>query len=126
MIDQQSTIPENVPTIVHIFAFPGPGVAFLPHLRSVLFHSSAVVHTNWNPVRQGRLVLTCGGQAMYLWSEEWIGDGGTEEEMAECVAIPASMYGLTHILRNLLNFFYRFLQRNLKHRMFVGRLMEKV
>ncbi|KAI9462438.1 ATP-dependent metallopeptidase Hfl [Lactarius psammicola] len=27
---------------------------------------------------------------MYLWSEEWIGEGGAEEEMAECVAIPAN------------------------------------
>src|SRR6266702_2216470 len=54
------TIPENVSTAVHLFTFPGPGEAFTPHLRSVLLHSSAVVHTNWNPVRQGRLVLSCG------------------------------------------------------------------
>ena len=26
---------------------------------------------------------------MYLWSEEWIGESGAEE-MAECVAVPAS------------------------------------
>ena len=99
-------LPENVSTAVHLFAFPGPGEAFLPHLRSVLLHSSAVVHANWNPVRPGRLVLSCGGQAMYLWSEEWIGEGGAEEEMAECVAIPASMYGITHILWNLLIYLF--------------------
>jgi hypothetical protein len=40
---------------------------------------------------------------MYLWSEEWIGEGGAEKEMAECVAVP----------------------RNLKHEMFIGRLMGK-
>lgn len=77
---------------VHLFAFPGPGEAFSPRLRSVLIHSSVVLHAHWNPVRQGRLALSCGGQAMYLWSEEWIGEGGAEEEMAECVGIPASAF----------------------------------
>ncbi len=48
------------------------------------------MHVRWNPVRQGRLALSCGGQAIYLWSEEWIGESGAEEEMAECVGIPAS------------------------------------
>jgi hypothetical protein len=95
---RDQTIPENVSTAVHLFAFPGPGEAFSPNLRSVLLHSSAVVHANWNPVRQGRLVLSCGGQAMYLWSEEWIGEGGAEEEMAECVAVPASACDVTHII----------------------------
>ena len=90
---------ENVPTIVHLFTFPAPGEAFSPRLRSVLLHSSAVMHAHWNPVRQGRLVLSCGGQAMYLWSEEWIGEGGSEEEMAECVGIPASASGLIRIFQ---------------------------
>jgi hypothetical protein len=76
--------------MVHLFTFPAPGEIFSPRLRSVLLHSSAVMHAHWNPVRQGRLALTCGGQAMYLWSEEWISEGGSEEEMAECVGIPAS------------------------------------
>ena len=76
--------------MVHLFTFPAPGETFSPRLRSVLLHSSAVMHAHWNPVRQGRLALTCGGQAMYLWSEEWISEGGSEEEMAECVGIPAS------------------------------------
>ncbi|KAH9968845.1 quinon protein alcohol dehydrogenase-like superfamily [Russula dissimulans] len=82
---------ENVPTAVHLFAFPGPGEAFSPRLRSVLLHTSAVTHAHWNPVRQGRFVLSCSGQAMYLWSEEWIGEGDAEE-MAECVGIPAKKF----------------------------------
>jgi hypothetical protein len=92
---------ESVPTSVHLFAFPGPGEAFSPRLRSVLLHSSPVMHVHWNPVRQGRLALSCGGQAMYLWSEEWIGESGAEEEMAECVGIPASAFNklrITHLL----------------------------
>lgn len=89
---------ENVPTSVHLFAFPGPGEAFSPRLRSVLLHSSPVMHAHWNPVRQGRLALSCGGQAMYLWSEEWIGESGAEEEMAECVGIPASAFNILRII----------------------------
>jgi hypothetical protein len=88
--DHDQTNVESVPTSVHLFAFPGPGEAFSPRLRSVLLHSSPVMRVHWNPVRQGRLALSCGGQAMYLWSEEWIGESGAEEEMAECVGIPAS------------------------------------
>jgi hypothetical protein len=82
---------ESVPTAVHLFAFPGPGEAFSPRLRSVLIHSSIVIHAHWNPVRQGRLVLSCGGQAMYLWSEEW----------AECVGIPASAFNFPHTISHL-------------------------
>jgi len=93
---------ENVPTAVHLFAFPGPGEAFLPRLRSVLLHTSAVTHAHWNPVRQGRFVLSCSGQAMYLWSEEWIGEGGAEEEMAECVGIPASAFIMSRLISLLL------------------------
>jgi len=83
---------ESVPTAVHLFAFPGPGEAFSPRLRSVLLHSSLVMHARWNPVRQGRFAISCGGQAIYLWSEEWIEEGGAEEEMAECVGIPAKKF----------------------------------
>jgi hypothetical protein len=91
LIHDQTSL-ESVPTSVHLFAFPGPGEAFPPRLRSVLLHSSPVMHVHWNPVRQGRLALSCGGQAMYLWSEEWIGESGAEEEMAECGVIPASAF----------------------------------
>ena len=86
---------------MHLFAFPGPGEAFSPRLRSVLLHSSVVMHAHWNPVRQGRLALSCGDQVMYLWSEEWIGEGGTEEEMAECVGIPASAFIMSCLISPL-------------------------
>jgi hypothetical protein len=101
LLIHDQTSPECVPTSVHLFAFPGPGEAFSPRLRSVLLHSSPVMHVHWNPVRQGRLALSCGGQAIYLWSEEWIGESGAEEEMAECVGIPASAFNklrMTHLL----------------------------
>ena len=100
LIHDQTSL-ESVPISVHLFAFPGPGEAFSPRLRSVLLHSSPVVHVHWNPVRQGRLALSCGGRAVYLWSEEWIGESGAEEEMAECVGIPASAFNklrITHLL----------------------------
>ena len=58
------------------------------------------MHVHWNPVRQGRLALSCGGQAMYLWSEEWIGESGAEE-MAECVGIPASAFNKLRITHPL-------------------------
>ena len=87
---------------MHLFAFPGPGEAFSPRLRSVLLHSSPVTHVHWNPVRQGRLASSCGGQAMYLWSEEWIGESGAEEEVAECVGIPASAFDILRIITHVL------------------------
>lgn len=126
LIHNQTNI-ESVPTAVHLFAFPGPGEAFSPRLRSVLLHSSTVMHTHWNPVRQGRLALSCGGQAMYMWSEEWIGEGGTEEEMAECLGIPASAFNMLRIINHLLklktrSFFPLTLQRNSMHETCVGRL----
>jgi len=35
-----------------------------------------------------------------MWSEEWIGEGGTEEEMAECVGIPASAFNMFRIIND--------------------------
>jgi hypothetical protein len=67
------------------------------------------MRVHWNPVRQGRFALSCGGQAMYLWSEEWIGESGAEEEMAECVGIPASAYNIplsSHPLELKLPYFF--------------------
>lgn len=29
---------------------------------------------------------------MYMWSDEWVGEDGVAEEMAECVGVPASAY----------------------------------
>ena len=37
-------------------------------------------------------MLCCSGPSLYTWSDEWIGDGGSEEEMAECIGVPASLY----------------------------------
>lgn len=39
---------------------------------------------------------------MYMWSEEWVGEGGTEEEMAECVGIPASAFNRLRIINDIL------------------------
>ncbi|KAJ7706304.1 WD repeat-containing protein 8 [Mycena rosella] len=82
---------ENSPTAVHIYDFPSPEQEFLPRLRSVLLHSSPVLHARWNPVRKGSLVLCCGAQSLYTWSDEWLGDSG-EEEMAECIGVPAKNF----------------------------------
>ena len=40
-------------------------------------------------MRKGNLALCCGNQSVYTWSDEWQGDSG-EEEMAECIGVPAS------------------------------------
>ena len=61
----------------------------MPRLRTVLLHTQPVLHARWNPVRKGNLALCCGNQSVYTWSDEWQGDSG-EEEMAECIGVPAS------------------------------------
>lgn len=38
------------------------------------------------------MAACCGGRAMYMWSDEWVGEDGVAEEMAECVGVPASAY----------------------------------
>ncbi|KAI0034262.1 quinon protein alcohol dehydrogenase-like superfamily [Vararia minispora EC-137] len=83
---------ENMSTAIHLFSFPAPGEAFTPHLRSVLVHSRPVLHTRWNPLRAGSLVATCGASAVYTWSDEWVGEGGEAEEMAECIGVPAKNF----------------------------------
>jgi hypothetical protein len=83
---------ENVPNVVHIYDFPSPSETFAPRLRSILMHANPVLHTRWNPVRKGSLILCCGGSALYTWSDEWVGEGESEseEEMAECIGVPTS------------------------------------
>lgn len=76
--------------MVYIFDFPSPTDPFVPRLRSVLMHTHPVLHARWDPMRQGRLVLCCGNQGIYTWSDEWMSESGNEEEMAECVGVPAS------------------------------------
>lgn len=75
--------------MVHIYDFPTTQ-SFTPKLRTVLIHSQAVLHARWNPTRKGSLALCCGTQSVYTWSDEWVGEGGNEEEMAECIGVPAS------------------------------------
>ncbi|KAJ3565461.1 hypothetical protein NP233_g7617 [Leucocoprinus birnbaumii] len=83
---------DNVPTAVHIFDFPSPQQEFVPRLRSVLLHTNPVLNARWNPVRKGSLVLCCGAQSVYVWSDEWMSELGEEEEMAECVGVPAHKF----------------------------------
>jgi hypothetical protein len=63
---------------------------------------------------------------MYLWSEEWIGESGAEEEMAECVGIPASASNILRIITHPLELkLPYFIQRNLTPEMCSGHLMER-
>ncbi|KAJ6604531.1 quinon protein alcohol dehydrogenase-like superfamily [Mycena vulgaris] len=87
---------ENSPTAVHIYDFPSPEQDFMPRLRTVLLHSSPVIHARWNPVRKGRMALCSATQSLYIWSDEWLGDSG-EEEMAECIGIPAKNFATQNI-----------------------------
>ncbi|KAF9455040.1 YVTN repeat-like/Quino protein amine dehydrogenase [Macrolepiota fuliginosa MF-IS2] len=83
---------DNVPTAVHIFDFPSPQEVFVARLRSVLLHSHPVISSRWNPARKGSLVLCCGTQGVYTWSDEWVSESGEEEEMAECIGVPAQKF----------------------------------
>ncbi|KAG0696051.1 WD repeat-containing protein 8 [Suillus ampliporus] len=80
---------ENCPTAVHLYDFPAPSDPFVPRLRCVLQHSKPVLHAQWNPVRKGSLALCSGTGSIYTWSDEWIGENGVEEDMAECIGVPA-------------------------------------
>jgi hypothetical protein len=77
--------------MVYIYDFPSPSDHFIPRLRSVLMQIKPVLHARWNPVREGSLVLCCGSKSLYVWSDDWVGEDGKEEEMAECVGVPASV-----------------------------------
>lgn len=89
---------ENAPAVVHIYEFPytlskeiNLNLTAVPRLRSLLIQRQPVVQASWNPVRKGVLALCTGGSSIYTWSDEWAGeDGEEEEEMAECIGIPAS------------------------------------
>lgn len=91
---------ENAPTVVHIYEFPytlskeiNLNLTDVPRLRSLLIQQQPTVQVCWNPVRAGVLSLCTGSSSLYTWSDEWVGDDG-EEEMAECVGIPASRFSL--------------------------------
>lgn len=81
---------DNVPNGVHIYDFPAPSEPFVPRLRCVLVHLKPVMHARWNPMRKGSLAICCGTQSVFTWSDEWVGEGGDEVEMAECIGVPAS------------------------------------
>ncbi|OAX44364.1 WD repeat-containing protein 8 [Rhizopogon vinicolor AM-OR11-026] len=81
---------DTCPTVVHLYDFPTPSDPFVPRLRCVLQHSKPVLHAQWNPVRKGSLALCCGSGSIYTWSDEWIGENGVEEDMAECIGVPTN------------------------------------
>jgi hypothetical protein len=65
-------------------------------------HMQPVLHVRWNPVRKGNFALCCGSQCAYIWSDEWVGENGTEEEMAECIGVPIGKNGLHSLLQALI------------------------
>lgn len=79
-------------------------------------------------MRKGSLALCCGMQSVYIWSDEWHGDAGEEEEMAECIGVPASMciHGDISIIRSNGCSFCFDLQRNSRPEISLGHLMVKV
>ncbi|KAJ3816063.1 WD repeat-containing protein 8 [Lentinula aff. lateritia] len=83
---------ETTPTAAHLYLFPSPNEAFVPRLRSVLLHSKTILQAHWNPVRKGSLALCCGNRSVYTWSDEWEGESGEQEEMAECIGVPAKEF----------------------------------
>ncbi|KAF5369078.1 hypothetical protein D9758_003053 [Tetrapyrgos nigripes] len=83
---------ENVPTILHIYNFPSSDEPFQPKLRTVILNSNPILHARWNPRRKGSLVACCGNRSIYTWSDEWIGESGEAEEMAECIGVPAKKF----------------------------------
>jgi len=84
-------ITENAPTVVYIYEFSTSLLPGAPKLRSILVQDKPMMQTSWNPIRKGVLTLCCGGSCLYTWSDEWTGEDGKEEEMAECIGVPASM-----------------------------------
>lgn len=82
---------ESTPTVAHIYDFPVPDQPLTPRLRSVLIHTQPITNARWNP-ESDRIALCCGGQSIYIWSNEWVNEDGTAEDMAECVGIPAEKF----------------------------------
>lgn len=98
---------ESTPNAIHLFAFPSPASrdpadarVTIPTLRSILLHNQSVVNTQWNPVRKGSFIACCSSGAMYLWSDEWVGEGDSSEaeEVAECIGIPARMCRSAYVI----------------------------
>lgn len=87
---ESDLLADSVPNGVHIYDFPMPSEPFVPRLRCLLIHLKPVIRAQWNPIRKGSLVICCGTQSVFTWSDEWVGEGGDEEDMAECIGVPAS------------------------------------
>ncbi|TFK56980.1 WD repeat-containing protein 8 [Heliocybe sulcata] len=88
---------ENAPNVINIYSFPASKENFSPRLSSVLILSNPVLQVQWNPTRDGNLVACCGNRAIYTWSDEWVGENGEEEEMAECIGVPAKKLDVREI-----------------------------
>jgi len=96
---------DTAPTMVFLYSFPSlPSsndddhhTPSIPRLHSVLVHSRAVLSARWNPVRKGSLAVCTGSGSMYVWSDEWVGEGGELEEVAECVGVPAREFSTRDI-----------------------------
>ncbi|KAF9076159.1 WD repeat-containing protein 8 [Rhodocollybia butyracea] len=88
---------ETTPTAIHLYSFPSSNEGFAPQLRSVLSHTKSVLRARWNPVRKGSLALCCGNRSIYTWSDEWEGESGEQEEMAECIGVPAKEFNTRDI-----------------------------
>jgi len=69
--------------------------------------------------------LCCGSRSVYTWSDEWVADGGDgeEEEMAECIGVPASKWSF-NVIRETCND-VMILQRNSRPVIYVGHQMAK-
>lgn len=83
---------ESMPLAVHLYDFPAASRPFNPRLRTIILHAKPILHARWNPARKGNFVTCCSGQSLYTWSDEWVGDNDQDEEMAECIGIPAPRF----------------------------------
>ncbi|EIW86833.1 WD repeat-containing protein 8 [Coniophora puteana RWD-64-598 SS2] len=83
---------ENVNSAVYLYDFPSASEPFVPKLRCVLANSRPIVQCRWNPIRKGSLALCCGEGSVYTWSNEWVSEGGVEEDIAECIGVPAKQF----------------------------------
>jgi len=117
----ETPLVDNVPAAVHIFDFPAPQQEFTPRLRSILLHNNPVLNARWNPVRRGSLALCCGTQSIFIWNDKWVNEAGEEEEMAECICVPARTW--IFIWRPCMLMFW--MQKSLRLEMSDGRLMAR-
>ncbi|KAH7108254.1 YVTN repeat-like/Quino protein amine dehydrogenase [Auriculariales sp. MPI-PUGE-AT-0066] len=87
---------DQAPTAAFIYSFPQLIQQSLVQLRTVLLFSQPISSASWNPVRSGRLCLTCDTSALYIWNDEWLGEDGVNE-IAECIAIPAKRFAAREV-----------------------------